>query len=153
MSEVKRFTGDLMYGKPVESRDGVFVYAAVFDRVTAENSALQARLTAADERVDVLEGQIVSAYETAARWVEKRSDDYVNEHGSSDPETGSIELPGTGEEYVCELLDIAEGLRALKPAEGRGEPNCLLCLDKKTVPSNLAEGYVMDCPDCCVEEG
>lgn len=44
-------------------------------------------------------------------------------------------------------------IAALKPAEFSGEPNCLLCLDKKTVPSNLAEGYVMDCPDCCGEEG
>lgn len=35
----------------------------------------------------------------------------------------------------------------------RDEPNCLLCLDKKTVPSNLVDGYVMDCPDCCGEEG
>jgi ElaB/YqjD/DUF883 family membrane-anchored ribosome-binding protein len=115
---------------------------ADFDRVTAElNAALaelktqtlradaavgdaneaEQRLTAADERADVLEGQIANAYETAAKWVEKRMDDYVNEHGNEDPETGSLELPGTGDEYVGELMEIADGLRALKPAEGGGD--------------------------------
>ncbi|WP_025856110.1 hypothetical protein [Pseudomonas sp. CHM02] len=52
----------------------------------------------------------------------------------------------TGED--CRRIDAA-----LKPAEDRNEPNCLLCLDRKTVPSNLLEGHVMDCPDCCGEEG
>lgn len=84
----------------------------------AREEALQQRLTAADERADLLEGLLANAYETAAKWVEKRMDDYVNEHGSEDPETGSLELPGTGDEYVCELMEIADGLRALKPAEG-----------------------------------
>ena len=43
MSEVKRYTGDLMYGEPIESRDGVFVYADDFDRVTAERDAALGR--------------------------------------------------------------------------------------------------------------
>nr|WP_262499606.1 hypothetical protein [Pseudomonas rhodesiae] len=84
------------------------------DRLVGE---LEQRLTAADERADVLEGVVASAYETAAKWVEKRMDDYVNEHGNEDPETGSLELPGAGDEYVGELMEIADGLRALKPAE------------------------------------
>ncbi|MDT9643588.1 hypothetical protein [Pseudomonas sp. JV245A] len=64
------------------------------------------------------------------------------------------------EAYLDDALALARAALdkategALKPAEGGGnEPNCLLCLDKKTVPSNLAKGYVMDCPDCCGEEG
>lgn len=85
--------------------------------LSKELEALQQRLTAADERADVLEGLLANAYETAAKWVEKRCDDYVNEHGSIDPETGTVEFPGDGEEYVGELMEIAEGLRALKPAE------------------------------------
>ena len=87
---------------------------------------LQQRLTAADERADVLEGLVGEVLDAVGR----------------------------------EPLDLDAVLRlrarmraALKPAEGRNEPNCLRCLDKKTVPSNLAEGYVMDCPDCCSEEG
>jgi hypothetical protein len=83
-------------------------------------SELQQRLTAADERADVLEVLLGNAYEAAARWVEKRCDAYVDEHGSSDPETGTVEFPGDGEEYVGELMEIADGLRALKPAKGGG---------------------------------
>lgn len=51
--------------------------------------------------------------ELAARYVEKRRDDYVQEHGSYDPSTGMTEFPGTGEEYVGELEEIIEGIRAL----------------------------------------
>ena len=40
------------------------VMAADFDRVTAERDALQALLTAADERADVLEGLLI-------RWLEE----------------------------------------------------------------------------------
>ena len=113
MSEVKRYT--------FKGAAGYYVYSKDFDRVTAERDALQQRLTAADERADVLEGLLANAYETAAKWVEKRCDDYVNEHGSIDPETGTVEFPGDGEEYVGELMEIAEGLRAIKPAEGGGD--------------------------------
>ena len=42
------------------------VMAVEFDRVTAENSALQALLTAADERADVLE-----RVEARYRWLQK----------------------------------------------------------------------------------
>lgn len=55
----------------------------------------------------------VDGIEAAAKFVEKRMDDYVNEHGSEDPETGSLELPGTGDEYVGELMEIADSIRAL----------------------------------------
>lgn len=56
-----------------------------------------------------------SAMEAAARWVEARRDAYVNEHGNYDPDTGAMEFPGDGADYVVELDDIAEGLRALAP--------------------------------------
>lgn len=101
----------------------------------ARADALQQRLTAADEREDAL-GSLVPEAELALK-----------------------ALNVAVSVYDVELADSARrGLRliiaALKPAEGaRDEPNCLLCLDKKTVPSNLAEDYVMDCPDCCGEEG
>lgn len=55
MSEVKRYWvhwNDQLY---VADKNGDLVMAADFDRVTAERDALQALLTAADERVDVLE--------------------------------------------------------------------------------------------------
>ena len=88
--------------------------------------ALQALLTAADERADVLEGLLREAMP-------------------------ALDLAASA---FKSAMPVRSKVRAaLKPAEGRNEPNCLLCLDKKTVPSNLAEGYLMDCPDCCGEEG
>ena len=99
--------------------------------------ALQLRLTAADERADVLEGLLANAHETAAKWVEKRCDDYVNEHGSIDPETGTVEFPGDGEEYVGELMEIVEGLRALKPAEGGGDDTA----QDRAYRNGLMQGY------------
>lgn len=52
--------------------------------------------------------------ELAARYVETRLNDYCAEHGFTDPDTGTVEYPGNGEEYVYELEDIIEGIRALK---------------------------------------
>lgn len=56
--------------------------------------------------------------ELAARFVEKRLNDYCAEHGVTDPDTGTVEYPGTGEEYVYELEEIIEGIRALATTEG-----------------------------------
>lgn len=56
--------------------------------------------------------------ELAARFVEKRLHDYVSEHGITDPDTGTVEYPGNGEEYVYELEEIAEGIRALVTPTG-----------------------------------
>ncbi|ASN68153.1 hypothetical protein 7S5_32 [uncultured Caudovirales phage] len=108
------------------------VMAADFDRVTAERDALQALLTAADERADVLEGLLQT----------------INAKASKSHISQSLWRLKTDMANIAQVTEAA-----LKPAEGRNEPNCLRCLDKKTVPSNLAEGYVMDCPDCCSEEG
>ncbi|WP_405648731.1 hypothetical protein [Pseudomonas sp. Ld6] len=59
MSEVNRYVVDcnrLWKGGQLKSEVDVYVVlAADFDRVTAERDALQALLTAADERADVLE--------------------------------------------------------------------------------------------------
>ena len=88
--------------------------------------ALQTLPNAADERADVLEGLLREAMP-------------------------ALDLAASA---FKSAMPVRSKVRtALKPAEGSNEPNCLRCLDKKTVPSNLAEGYVMDCPDCCGEEG
>ncbi|HAU75600.1 MAG TPA: hypothetical protein DCW88_08710, partial [Agrobacterium sp.] len=60
--------------------------------------------------------QDLARIELAARFVEKRRDDYVREHGSYDPSTGFTEFPGSGEEYVGELEEIIDGIRKLDPA-------------------------------------
>ena len=51
--------------------------------------------------------------EVAAKFVEARRDAYITEHGHEDPDTGSLEFPGDGAEYVQELTEVAEGIRAL----------------------------------------
>lgn len=56
----------------------------------------------------------LSGLERAARWVETRRDSYDAEHGTTDPETGTREYPGDGNDYVFELTEIAEGIRAMK---------------------------------------
>lgn len=55
----------------------------------------------------------ITGIEIAARFVEKRRDKYVREHGIYDPSTGATEFPGNGDEYVCELEEIIEGIRAI----------------------------------------
>lgn len=90
--------------------------AAIGNKDMSHSDALNS-IAAAEQRNAALVQKASKAFESAARWVESRRDDYVNDHGSLDPETGTVGLPGNGEEYVCELDEIAEGLRALKPTE------------------------------------
>lgn len=52
------------------------------------------------------------AWEQAAQFIDNRASDYVQEHGVTDPETGTVEFPGWGDEYVSELEELAEGIRA-----------------------------------------
>ena len=54
-----------------------------------------------------------AALEQAARWVRNRADAYDAEHGTTDPATGTREYPGTGDEYMMELAEIEDGIRAL----------------------------------------
>ncbi|MCB2251826.1 hypothetical protein KTQ74_07970 [Pseudomonas chlororaphis] len=58
MSEVKRFRADHRHVVETEFDDAQYVGVADFDRVAAENVALQERLTTADERIDELEQQL-----------------------------------------------------------------------------------------------
>lgn len=67
---------------------------------------------AAQPQADAAEPE--SGIELAARFVEKRLLDYDAEHGMTDPETGTREYPGDGDEYVSELQEIADGIRAIE---------------------------------------
>ena len=59
-------------------------------------------------------GTFAGGLKAAVKFVRKRLDDYVAEHGMYDPETGATEFPGNGDETVCEWEEIIEGLEALK---------------------------------------
>jgi hypothetical protein len=51
--------------------------------------------------------------EQAAKFIERRLDGYIQAHSTYDPDTGATEFPGNGDEYVGELAEIIEGIRAL----------------------------------------
>ncbi|MGA9221922.1 MAG: hypothetical protein WBZ57_12080 [Pseudomonas graminis] len=101
-------------------------------RLQAEVSALQQRLNIADQRVCDLEvglGGMLFAFDD-----------------------------GVGRDWSAPLLDHARKLcKAVEfksaPAVRGEEPQCLLCLDMKTVPAKGHGGWFTDCPDCCGEEG
>ncbi len=80
-------------------------------------------LSVIDAERDAAREALTEGIELAARWVEKRRDDYDCEHGFTDPETGTREYPGrgAGEEYVYELHEIIEGIRALAAMAPTGE--------------------------------
>lgn len=62
-----------------------------------------------------------AAIREAAKIVAKRRDEYVREHGMTDPETGTVEFPGNGEEWVGEWEEIEEAiLAAVCQKEGGG---------------------------------
>lgn len=67
--------------------------------------------------------QFARGIDAAARFVEKRLADYDAEHGSTDSDTGAREYPGTGDEYVCELAEIAEAIRGLAPPPAAPAPS------------------------------
>jgi hypothetical protein len=54
--------------------------------------------------------------DAAAKWLDKRADDYDSEHGSTDPDTGTREYPGDGLDYINELRENADSIRELKRA-------------------------------------
>ncbi|URF03009.1 hypothetical protein [Cupriavidus campinensis] len=74
-----------------------------------EGASLAQKLTAAAYRAGV---------EAAAKWIDERRESFDRDHGSIDPETGTMEY-GSGaravakSEYSYELYEIAEGIRAL----------------------------------------
>ena len=132
VSEVKRYWihwNDQLYA---EDKNGDLVMAADFDRVTAERDALrneigqvngeydravnkvdalQALLTAADERADVLEGLLRTSLLAMSRIYEAGRDFIVGAGSDCD----SVEL-------MMENDPTAREIRAaLKPAEGGGD--------------------------------
>ena len=147
----------------VKELDAVLHWRRKHALAIKERDALQQRMTAADERADALEQEVerLNRVKLALNELaESRADNcsvyrqHMNQSLTMAEKVRDASL-GMQRKFLADLIDyLQQSGAALKPAEGRGdEPKCLLCLNKKTVPSNLVEGYVMDCPDCCGEEG
>jgi hypothetical protein len=116
---------DLAAGKLTDFHLANAIYMA--DRNSLDLIGLQ---TAVKERIRWLSVELAKALasapaapaqepsvglEAAIRFVETRRNDYVSEHGMYDPETGATEFPDGGE-YVGELEEIIDGLKALAAA-------------------------------------
>jgi uncharacterized FlaG/YvyC family protein len=101
-----------------------------------------------DELVDLrarLAERDAQAIERAAKWVDRRLDEYVRDHGMQDPDTGTMEFPGDGAEYVEELDFIASSIRSLSTSAEPSAPDCLTCSDHGAVGNIL---NAEPCPDC-----
>jgi len=55
--------------------------------------------------------------EAAAKYIDRRVNNYIDEHGIFDWETGVTEFPGNGEEWVGDQEETAEAIRALTPPD------------------------------------
>ncbi|AZP72828.1 hypothetical protein EJJ20_29945 [Pseudomonas poae] len=99
MSQLLRYTPSLKPGLMIEDAEGKWAKYEVLAQLVAQVGALQQRLTAADERADVLE--------TALKKISVRCVAYIE---------AEREMPEPSVE-VCQT--IAEA--ALKPAEGGGD--------------------------------
>lgn len=113
-------------GTPVERPVRPDPERAAFARWCRENGhgELDDMLTPLDRSLRALmwpvwQGAMAAGLERCAAWVDARRDAFCEEHGSIDPDTGTLEF-GRGphaaakDEYVGELEEIAAGLRALK---------------------------------------
>lgn len=103
---------------------------------------LQQRLTAAEQR-----NALMVELLTEHQWEWEPYDSHTHRDGGYYC-VECQEPKASGHEAGCKLA------AALQPTEsGASEPQCLLCLDAKTVQGNIHGGFVKDCPDCCSEEG
>ncbi len=108
MSEVNRYQADWHWmfldlpGRRMGTEERLVVLASDFDRVTAERDALQALLTAADERADV---QLLALLEVVA---------------ACDLAMSAIDDDERGANFV-QIISAIKAKAALKPAEGGGD--------------------------------
>ncbi|MGY6029868.1 hypothetical protein [Phytobacter sp. AG2a] len=72
--------------------------------------------------------------EAAAKWVDAQREAYDNEHGTTDPETGTFEFGNDAQlEYSATLAEIADGIRALHPNASSAP----------SIPAAVPEGYAL----------
>lgn len=91
------------------------------DVLVAHVDAMKQRLTAAEQRN--ADGE-AKGIELAAKWVDRRLNEYVRDHGMYDPDTGTLEFPGDGAEYAEELDFIASSIRSIKLTESGAIDKC-----------------------------
>ena len=85
-------------------------------KLQADFTAIRSMLAAAPQEQAPADKDAIrnAALEEAAKFLQKLADDYINDHGSYDHETGFVEYPESGREYVSGLEEQAEAIRALQ---------------------------------------
>ncbi len=150
MSEVKRYT--------FKGSAGEYVYANEFDRVTAERDALrvaleqsgdlknelQQRLTAADERADVLEGLLRTSLLAMSRIYEAGRDFIVGTGSDCD----SVELMMENDPTAREIRAALKPADTAKCCTVSAEDRALLEAGDYTPEELFGVGGKPSCPKC-----
>lgn len=84
-------------------------------RVFVTETVIEAREKLREAKADA-EASEADGIRKAIRFIERRRDAYVEEHGFYDPTTGVTEFPGNGDETVGEWEEIIEELQGLAAA-------------------------------------
>lgn len=138
MESVTRYTiAELRFGGN-EAHNVKYISEVDYDLLKAENASLEQRRHAEQQACQAAERQVG---ELEALLIEALKAWELIQYGDPPVELAKV---------------MARARAALNPtaeAESHDEPQCLRCLDRKTVPGKIPGGFVQDCPDCCGEEG
>lgn len=121
-----------------------YVYSADGKIVALTNPLDRLKYEADQKQNEQTESSGLS-FNDAIKWIEKRAGEYLVQHSYIDPDTGAVEF-GTGRhaqakrEYVSELEEIIEGLRALARTHAA---------DGKKMGNRSCQGTADTCPNEC----
>jgi hypothetical protein len=98
-----------------ERIDSHIIKSGVMDKAWPTQLALHAFARAIESELRAGSSDVRNeALEEVAKLIEKKVEAYDHEHGCYDHTTGVTEYPGDGGEWVCEMEELAEEIRALK---------------------------------------
>jgi len=97
--------------KCLEETDTFEIGQSLFREAAEEITRLRAALA------DAQAVGFAAGVEAAAKYIDRRVNNYIDEHGIFDWETGATEFPGNGEEWVADQEETAEAIRALTPPD------------------------------------
>lgn len=89
--------------------------------------ALYAHAAASADVAAVRDAALEEGIEKAAKLIELKVQDFVDDNGIYDRDTGAVEFPGDGEIYVGQMTELAEDIRALKSAAPTAQPQAKPC--------------------------
>lgn len=91
----------------------VIATVALPDPEFREEQSMRATAYTASQMVLFYQQGRAAGIEEAAKWLEKSADDYHQEQGHQESDTGAWVYPGNGQDYINTLAELAEEIRAL----------------------------------------